>query len=200
MLRCTTNNELLEICQVYDKLKSSHIIISCLFTRYIFTGQIKWSSLLPQEEECNQTAQHWHKKALPDTIDRCTKQWNVTVFIPAKAVIIPADVPHCVLHGSDELNHRQLPPLLYWSDTVLRSLQWRLTPSLITTESICRWLFSFYPLCLCSSLSVPALRLLWGVLIFHPTSNQHIDGLMGRPAGGRLEHAGQAVVLFQAAD
>lgn len=47
---------------------------------------------------------------------------------------------------------------------------------------------------LCSS----PLCLLWGVLIFHPTSNHHIDRLMGRPVGGQLEHAALAVVLFQA--
>lgn len=49
---------------------------------------------------------------------------------------------------------------------------------------------------LCSSL----LCLLWGVLIFHPTSNHHIDRLMGHPVGGQLEHAALAVVLIQVAD
>lgn len=74
-----------------------------------------------------------------------------------------------------------------FSSVVLRSLQWRLPPSLITTVSICRWFFPFYPLFLCSNLSIPALSvLLWGVLIFHPTSNHHIDRLTGRPVGGCL--------------
>lgn len=98
-------------------------------------------------------------------------------------------------------DRRLLPPLFYGSSAVLQSLRWRLPPSLITTESICRWFFPFYPLFLCSSLSVPALSVCCGgVLIFHPTSNHHIDRLMGRPVGGRLEHAALAVVLFQAAD
>lgn len=66
---------------------------------------------------------------------------------------------------------------------------------------------SLSSLFLCSSLSVPALLcLFWekkgggGVLIFHPASNRHIEGLVGRPAGGQREHAALAVVLFQTAD
>lgn len=50
------------------------------------------------------------------------------------------------------------------------------------------------------SLFQPSLFVVGGVLIFHPTSNQHIEGLAGRPVGGRREHAALAVVLFQAAD
>lgn len=50
------------------------------------------------------------------------------------------------------------------------------------------------------SLFQPSLFVVGGVLIFHPTSNHHIDRLMGRPVGGQLEHAALAVVLFQAAD
>lgn len=90
----------------------------------------------------------------------------VSVLRDSKSDIIPAALPYSALLGSVVLNRRQLPPLFYGSSIVLRSLQWRLPPSLITTESICRWFFPFYPLFLCSSLSVPALSVCCGGFLF----------------------------------
>lgn len=143
-------------------------------------GQIKWCALVLMKRKNQQNNMAQTQKN--DFKERCAIQWRATgngnfFLADTKADIRPPDLPFRGLRGSVELNRRQLPLLFYGRNTVLRRLRWRLPPSFITTESICRW---FFP-----SFSVPALCLLWGgVLISHPTSNHHIDGLMGRPAGG----------------
>lgn len=177
-------------------------VFSGLVMGCIFTGQIKWcASVLmrgrTQQNQCGADMENdnRHNRTINNTKEssrtshrRTFKSRHQTGWFTS----VCGSWFCCV--------ESQTTPSAF-SSVVLRSLQWRLPPSLITTVSICRWFFPFYPLFLCSSLSIPALSvLLWGVLIFHPTSNHHIDRLTGRPVGGLLEHAALAVVLLQAED
>lgn len=166
-VHCRTSAGLKKI-QIHLSIRSI-LVVSSLVMGCTLTGQNKWCAsvlMRGRTQQCRYGTDMKNDNRHNRTIKYNRKLLVTVVFMIRdwKADIIPAGLPYCVVVGV--LNRRLLPPLFYASNIVLRSLQWRLPPSLITTESICRWFFPFYPLFLCSSLSVPALSVCCGGFLF----------------------------------
>lgn len=151
------------------------------------------------KERSNQTIWLRHRKTLPDFKERCATQWRVTGNGKFSSLLIQRQTFDLLIYLSV-----CFVVLLSWTADNSHCFFMDGIQSFVVCGEDCRHLLSQQSpsvdgSSLCSPLSLfqPSVCCGGVVLISHPASNHHIDRLMGRPAGGWLEHT---VVLFQASD